>query len=71
MARQHRSTIYPQESTRPISRVALYARVSTVNNQDPEMQLAELREYADRRGWQVTTSTSIREYQAVRSPVLH
>lgn len=34
-----------------ISRVALYARVSTANgNQDPEMQLAELREYAVRRG---------------------
>jgi DNA invertase Pin-like site-specific DNA recombinase len=52
MARKHRSTISLQESTRPISRVALYARVSTLNNQDPEMQLAELREYADRRGWQ-------------------
>ena len=34
-----------------ICRVALYARVSTVNgSQDPEMQLAELREYAGRRG---------------------
>lgn len=54
MARQHRSTISLQESTRPISQVALYARVSTLNNQDPEMQLAELREYAERRGWQVT-----------------
>ena len=39
---------------RPIVRVALYARVSTLNNQDPEMQLAELREYAGRRGWQIT-----------------
>ncbi len=38
-----------------LSRVALYARVSTSNShQDPEMQLRELREYADRRGWQVT-----------------
>ncbi len=34
-------------------RVALYARVSTCNGQSPEMQLAELREYASRRGWQV------------------
>jgi DNA invertase Pin-like site-specific DNA recombinase len=34
-------------------RVALYARVSTNNGQHPEMQLSELREYADRRGWQV------------------
>jgi len=53
MARQQRSTTSFQESTRPITQVALYARVSTLNNQDPEMQLAELREYAGRRGWQV------------------
>jgi DNA invertase Pin-like site-specific DNA recombinase len=34
--------------------VALYARVSTSNgHQDPEIQLAELREYADRRGWKI------------------
>lgn len=34
-------------------RVGLYARVSTVAGQSPEMQLVELREYAIRRGWQV------------------
>ena len=34
-------------------RVALYARVSILNGQHPEMQLAELREYAGRRGWEV------------------
>lgn len=34
-------------------RAALYARVSTLIAQDPEMQLSELREYASRRGWQV------------------
>ena len=34
-------------------RVALYARVSTCNGQSPEMQLAELREYASRREWEV------------------
>ena len=35
-------------------RVALYARVSTSNgHQDPEMQLRELREYAERRGWKI------------------
>lgn len=34
-------------------RVALYARVSTLNGQNPEMQLRELREYATRRGWKV------------------
>ena len=38
----------------PIARVALYARVSTFNGQDPEMQLAELREYAERRNWQIS-----------------
>jgi hypothetical protein len=37
----------------PSVRVALYARVSTLNGQDPEMQLRELREYASRRGWVV------------------
>src|ERR1041385_7818579 len=36
---------------RPIQCVALYARVSTLHGQqDPEMQLSELREYATRRG---------------------
>jgi predicted site-specific integrase-resolvase len=35
-------------------RIAIYARVSTLHNQNPEMQLAELREYASRRGWEVT-----------------
>ena len=34
-------------------RVALYARVSTCNGQSPEMQVAELREYASGRGWEV------------------
>ena len=53
MARQQRSTTFAQESTPPITQVALYARVSTLNNQDPEMQLSELREYAGRRGWQI------------------
>ena len=34
-------------------RVALYARVSTLNGQHPEMQLNELREFASRREWSV------------------
>ena len=34
-------------------RTALYARVSTLNGQDPEMQLRELREYAARREWEI------------------
>lgn len=55
MARQHPSnnSVFSQEADRQITRVALYARVSTLNNQDPEMQLGELREYAARRGWQI------------------
>jgi DNA invertase Pin-like site-specific DNA recombinase len=34
-------------------KVALYSRVSTLNGQDPELQASELREYAQRRGWQI------------------
>jgi hypothetical protein len=35
-------------------RAAIYARVSTVGaGQDPGMQLKELREYCERRGWKV------------------
>src|SRR5271166_504777 len=44
-----------QELPLTIARVALYARVSTLNGQDPEMQLSELREYASRRGWTITS----------------
>src|SRR5437667_436128 len=41
--------ILPQQS-----RVAIYARVSTSNTgQDPTLQTRELREYCDRRTWQV------------------
>jgi DNA invertase Pin-like site-specific DNA recombinase len=37
------------------ARVALYARVSTLDKgQDPQMQLHELREYAVRRGWKIS-----------------
>jgi DNA invertase Pin-like site-specific DNA recombinase len=35
--------------SRAVLRVALYARVSTLAGQDPEMQLRELREYCQRR----------------------
>ena len=50
MAKSKNTTaVFSQD--RPIHRVALYARVSTLNgHQDPEMQLSELREYATRRG---------------------
>lgn len=44
-------------STKPTCtqpRAAIYARVSTVGNgQSPEMQLRELHEYCQRRGWQI------------------
>jgi hypothetical protein len=50
MARSKNTTLDFSEH-RPIQRVALYARVSTLNGQQhPEMQLSELREYASRRG---------------------
>jgi DNA invertase Pin-like site-specific DNA recombinase len=35
-------------------RVAIYARVSTNNGQDPAMQLRELREYCIARNWQIS-----------------
>ena len=41
------------ESLSHSSRVALYARVSTANGQDPQLQLSELREYVQRRGWTI------------------
>lgn len=41
-------------ATSTITRVAIYARISTNGNgQSPEMQLRELREYCERRGWQI------------------
>jgi len=43
-----------RKSPREISRVALYARVSTANNgQDPTMQTRELEEYCQRRNWEI------------------
>jgi len=42
-------------ATHNISRVAIYARVSTTNHgQDVSMQTRELRDYCERRGWTVT-----------------
>jgi len=35
-------------------RTAIYARVSTNNGQSPELQIRELREYCERRNWQIT-----------------
>ena len=35
-------------------RVAIYARVSKTGNVlDPQLQTREIREYCDRRGWQI------------------
>src|SRR5713101_3671160 len=50
-----------QDDTRPdlpaqdrkIPRAAIYARCSTLNGQNPEMQLGELRAFCQRRGWPV------------------
>lgn len=40
--------------SKEVCRVALYARVSTIHhNQDPEMQLRELRQYVAARGWAI------------------
>jgi DNA invertase Pin-like site-specific DNA recombinase len=57
VSKRNTATSHTQEPPLTIARVALYARVSTCNGQDPEMQLSELREYASRRGW-----TIAREY---------
>ena len=41
-------------ATHTINRVAIYARVSTTNHgQDVSMQMRELRDYCERRGWTV------------------
>ena len=46
----------PNRTRGPAMRVALYARVSTLNlGQSPESQLLELREYVERRGWKITS----------------
>src|ERR1035437_9688316 len=43
-----------QSSTKPALRAALYARISMLNHgQDPEVQLGELREYCQRRGFAI------------------
>src|SRR5919197_1361524 len=56
MANDHSCSLsLPTQETRPITRAALYARVSTLSGQNPEMQLAELREYASRRGWAIAS----------------
>jgi DNA invertase Pin-like site-specific DNA recombinase len=34
-------------------RAAIYARVSTNNGQDPQVQICELKEYCERRSWEI------------------
>ena len=53
VSKRNTALSHAQEPPLTIARVALYARVSTCNGQDPEMQLRELREYAARRGWEI------------------
>ena len=55
VSKRNTASSLTQEPPVTIARVALYARVSTCNGQDPEMQLRELREYAVRRGWTIAT----------------
>ena len=55
VSKRNTASSHAQEPPLTIARVALYARVSTLNGQDPEMQLSELREYASRRGWAITS----------------
>jgi DNA invertase Pin-like site-specific DNA recombinase len=48
------STVPERCSHHPVVRAAIYARVSTANNgQDPVVQTREIREYCERRGWQL------------------
>ena len=67
VSKRNTASSHAQEPPLTIARVALYARVSTLNGQDPEMQLSELREYASRRGWTSPASMSIRACPARRN----
>jgi len=49
-----KATLPERNSSHSLVRAAIYARVSTANNgQDPSMQTREIREYCERRGWQL------------------
>ena len=43
----------PKQINPSAVKAALYARVSTFNGQDPDMQLRELRTYCERRGFEI------------------
>lgn len=55
---QSKPTVVPPHlklAPRPIVRAAIYCRVSTCNGQQsPEMQIRELHEYCERRGWEIS-----------------
>src|ERR1700693_706032 len=53
MGQDGRSPAEGQERRQAMKRVAIYARVSTNNGQNPEMQLGELRVYCKRRDWEI------------------
>jgi hypothetical protein len=64
-------TATKQSSTKPAIRAALYARISTLNHgQDPEVQLGEIREYCQRRGFTLDTNTWTRGSVALVKNVL-
>ena len=46
-------TAQNQDGGGKMVRAALYCRVSTAVGQNPEMQVRELREFAERRGWKI------------------
>ena len=49
----HDARPVPVDRCNKTMRVALYARVRTLNSQNPETQLVELREYCTRREWKI------------------
>ena len=63
VSKRNTASSLTQEPPLTIARVALYARVSTLNGQDPEMQLSEL-PAAD---GQLPASTSIRPFPVQRN----
>jgi hypothetical protein len=55
-------------SGKQVVRAALYARISTLNHgQDPEVQLRELRDYCQRRGFAITHEYVDKGIRALRS----
>lgn len=53
MGQTRRKATKEWQRSQTMKRAAIYARVSTHNGQNPEMQLDELRAYCKRRGWDV------------------